>query len=310
MQTVRPRVLTRHPDVAPPSLRTALADQIDIWLAPVPKVDEPEVLQRCQEILSPTELDACSEFHREEDRRRALIARGLLRESLSRYAPVRPEAWGFVAGAYGKPQIAAPAGLRLRFNLSHTGSLVACAVTLDHEIGIDLEDTSREIEMIELAQRVFAPEELSAFYMLAPEAQRHRFFEHWVLKEAYLKARGLGFALDPQCASFDLGEPRRVRTRFTPEAEDNPAAWWFALLDAQPGHVLALAVRKGGLPACVRTFFATPGDARARQFDPHLYAESRHAAPTRGFVGARTQMPQSATKLNSFLPLLLPDPLP
>ena len=131
-----------------------------------------------------------------------------------------------------------------------------------------------------------------------------------MLKEAYLKARGLGFALDPQCARFDLGEPGRVRADFALEAEDRPAAWWFALFNVQPGHALALAVRNGGQPVCVRTFLATPGEASVRQLESRLYAESRPAAPTKGFAGARTHMLQGASKLNGFLPMLLPDPLP
>jgi 4'-phosphopantetheinyl transferase len=246
--------------------------RIDVWLASTEPARDAHVLQRCREILSPQEIDSCTAFHREEDRRRAFISRALLRETLSRYVPVGPQAWEFAHGTYGKPAITAPAGLRLRFNLSHTSSLVACALTFDDEIGVDLEDTTRELDPFELAERVFSPEEIAALRALRPESQRQRFFENWTLKEAYLKARGLGFALAPQYASFDLGEPNRVRAHFAPGAGDSPDAWWFALLDTQPGHVLALAANNGGRPACVRTFLATPGTTQARQIEPRLYA--------------------------------------
>lgn len=248
--------------------------RIDIWLARTESARDATILPRCRKILSPLEIDSCSAFHREEDRRRAFISRALLRETLSRYAPVRPEAWELARGAHGKPAIAAPANPRLRFNLSHTGKLVACAVTLDDEIGVDLEDTARELDPHELAQRVFSADELTSLRALAPESQRRRFFESWTLKEAYLKARGLGFALSPQSASFELGERGRVRARFSSEAEDHPSGWWFALLGAGPGHVLALAARNNGQPECVRTFLATPGEPHAEQIEPRLYAES------------------------------------
>jgi len=249
--------------------------RIDIWLARPESARDAAVLRRCKEILNPQEIDSCAAYHREADRHRALVSRALLRETLSRYAPVHPGDWEFVVGAHGKPAIAAPAGLRLRFNLSHTGSLVACVLTLDDEIGVDLEDTTRVLDPLELAERVFSPEELAALQSLAPQPRRQRFFENWTLKEAYLKARGLGFALAPQSARFDLGERGRVRANFTPVAEDLPAGWWFALLGAQPGHVIALATRNGGQAACVRTFLATPGDTQAGQIEPRLYAESR-----------------------------------
>jgi 4'-phosphopantetheinyl transferase len=261
-------------------LRQAKRGRIDVWLAKTDSVRDATILRRCKKILSRGEIDSCSAFHRAEDRRRALVSRALLRETLSRYAPVRPEAWEFVAGAHGKPAIAAPAGLRLRFNLSHTDSLVACALTVDDEVGVDLEDATRALDPLELAERVFSPGEIVALQALAPQAQRQRFFESWTLKEAYLKARGLGFALDPQSASFDLGEQHRMRASFTPEAEDHPGAWWFALLGARPGHVLALATRNGGRRACVRTFLATPGDAQqTRRIKPRLYVESQRPDP-------------------------------
>ena len=232
------------------------------------------VLRYCREILSPQEISACSAFNREEDRCRAFVSRTLLRETLSRYAPIRAEAWAFVAGAQGKPAIAAPTSLRLRFNLSHTGCLVACAVTLDDEIGVDLEDETRALDPLELAERVFSPGELAALRTLGPESQRRRFFESWTLKEAYLKARGIGFAFESENASFDLSERGRVQARFTRATEDRSNDWWFALLDTQPGHVLALATRNGGRPACVRTFLATPGDTRASEIESRVYAES------------------------------------
>ena len=254
--------------------RQAKRGRIDIWLARTESARDTADLRRCRKILSPLEIDSCAAFHREEDRRRALVSRALLRETLSRYAPVRPEAWEFAFGPHGKPAIAAPAGLRLRFNLSHARGLVACAVTLDDEIGVDLEDTARELDPLELAQRVFSPEEIAALRALAPEARRQRFFKIWTLKEAYLKARGMGFALAPQSASFELGERGRVRVHFTAEAEDHPSGWWFALLGTEPGHVLALAARNSGRPACVRTFRAVPGEAQAGQIEPRLYAQS------------------------------------
>lgn len=252
--------------------------EIDLWLARIPAVDEPAVVRRCREILSPRELGSCAAFHHENDRRRAMVARALVRETLSRYAPVRPEAWVFVSGAHGKPEIATPAGLRLRFNLSHSGNLIACAVTLDQEIGVDLEDTAREIETLALAQRVFSPEELAAFHLLASAERGRRFFEHWTLKEAYLKARGVGFALAPQNASFDLREPGRVQATFSADAGEHRNDWWFALLGAEPDHVLALAARCRGKACLVRTFLAAPGCALERQFEPRLYAESRRPA--------------------------------
>lgn len=253
--------------------------RVDVWLARTESARDASFLERCRQVLSPREFESCSTFHREQDRCRALLSRVLLRETLSRHAPVCPQAWEFVVGTLGKPAIAAPTGQRLRFNLSHTQNLVACAVTLDDEIGVDLEDATRTLDPLELAERVFSPEEIVALQSLAPRQRRQRFFEIWTLKEAYLKARGMGFALAPQSASFDLGEQGRVRAHFAAEAQDCVSDWWFALLETEPDHVLALASRNGGRRVRVRTFLTTPGGARPRRITTRLHGESMHQGP-------------------------------
>jgi len=170
-------------------------------------------------------------------------SRTLLRETLSRYAPVAPEDWRFRTGEHGKPEIAQPAQARLRFNLSHSDRLVACAVTLDHDIGVDVENTARACEPLELGERVFTDEENRALRALTGRARQRRFFELWTLKEAWLKARGSGFALDPRCVSFEIGESARIRARFHGPVRDDPAQWSFALLEPEPGQLMALALR-------------------------------------------------------------------
>ena len=169
--------------------------------------------------------------------------RGMLRETLSRYAPVAPEDWRFRTGEHGKPEIAQPAQERLRFNLSHSDRLVACAVTLDHDIGVDIENTARECDALEVGEYVFTDEENRALRGLTEHARQQRFFELWTLKEAWLKARGSGFAFDPRGVSFDLDDAQGIRARFDDAAQEDPAEWSFALLEPEPGHVLALALR-------------------------------------------------------------------
>jgi len=222
-------------DTTPASRPGGIRPSVDVWLARTEARPEAHDEHAGRELLSRAELAHCSAFQRESDRRCALLARVLLRETLSRYAPVAPEAWEFRSGPHGKPEIAQPAGAQLCFNLSHAGGRVACAVGFGHEIGIDLEDTARACDPLELGERVFTSAENRALRALDGSARQQRFFELWTLKEAWLKARGTGFALAPQSASFDLVRPGRVRARFAGEADDDPAHCWFALLEPEPG---------------------------------------------------------------------------
>jgi 4'-phosphopantetheinyl transferase len=131
----------------------------------------------------------------------------------------------------------------LRFNLSHTAGLVACAVALDRDVGVDVEHLWPPTFDIGLARHHFAPAEVAGLEALPPEARRARFFALWTLKEAYIKARGLGLALPLERFAFDFEGPA-LGVRFDPELGDQPERWHFARLQPTAVHALALAARR------------------------------------------------------------------
>lgn len=193
-------------------------------------------------MLDSTELARLDRFLVADARDQFLVARALLRCTLSRYANVRCEQWAFGTNAHGKPFIRNPvAGTHLRFNLSHTAGLVACAVTRDHEIGIDVEHVHRNVDWTALGPKVLAPSEL-AFLRSAPVAeQRRHFFSFWTLKESYIKACGMGLAIPLDAFAFDL-ESATPRIAFSDRCPDAPDRWTFLQSDPTPEHRLALAV--------------------------------------------------------------------
>ena len=97
---------------------------------------------------------------------------------------------------HGRPEILdRPAGVPdLRFNLSHTDGLIACAVTIGREVGVDVEHVGRRLTH-DIAGRFFAPREVADLKSLPVAEQPRVFFDYWTLKEAYIKARGFGLAL-------------------------------------------------------------------------------------------------------------------
>lgn len=77
------------------------------------------------------------------------------------------------------------------FNLSHSGFLLACALTDNGPVGIDVElirDLKDEARMFE---QILAPQEI-----LPPDADRKLFFHYWTSKEAVIKAEGSGGVWD------------------------------------------------------------------------------------------------------------------
>ena len=207
-------------------------------------------------LLSPDEHDRMSRLIFERDRRRFLLTRALVRTTLSRYADVPPAGWSFIANVHGRPEIVdRPPGVPdLRFNLSHTDGLIACAVTIGREVGVDVEHIGRRLTH-DVAGRFFAPREVSDLKQLSDDEQHRVFFDYWTLKEAYIKARGFGLALPLADFAFQLSPSSSPRISFEPSLEDDPATWQFFQDWPTPQHRLGLAIRREGadLPVRVRT---------------------------------------------------------
>ena len=207
-------------------------------------------------LMSPDEHQRMARLIFDRDRRRFLLTRALVRTMLSRYGQVAPADWKFIENVHGRPEIRdRPAGVPdLRFNISHTDGLIACAVTIGREVGVDVEHTGRRLTH-DVAGRFFAPREVDDLTSLPHEEQHRVFFDYWTLKEAYIKARGFGLALPLADFAFTLAPPAPPRVTFEPSLEDDPDTWQFAQASPTPHHRLGLAVRREGrdLPVRIRS---------------------------------------------------------
>lgn len=78
------------------------------------------------------------------------------------------------------------------FNLSHSGSMVACAIS-DTEVGVDVEYNDPTIDL-DIAKHYFYNSEYDN--IIKSDNPSNEFFNYWVLKESYMKYTGLGFNLE------------------------------------------------------------------------------------------------------------------
>ncbi len=79
--------------------------------------------------------------------------------------------------------------------MDETMGIMVCAVTLNNDIGVDVEYLYRQVDHLALAQRFFTFQEAEILAALPADERAKRFFFYWTLKEAYLKARGQGISL-------------------------------------------------------------------------------------------------------------------
>jgi 4'-phosphopantetheinyl transferase len=205
-------------------------------------------------VVSPEEHRRVERFHSARDRRQALVTRALLRTVLSRYHPaIRPSDWSFEVNAYGRPAIASGIDAPLCFNLSHSHGMIALLVAHDIEIGVDIEWRDRAVDVMDLADQVFAPVERSDLQSLSPSHQKDRFFDLWTLKEAYIKARGMGLSIHLSDIALRFGENGRLATAFAQSLGDVPSRWRFWGLSSASGFSLAVAA-SAGLGSNIRMF--------------------------------------------------------
>lgn len=231
--------------------------QVDVWLTALEALTA-DLLYSYEAILSTDERERLRRFIVLEPRVQHVVARALLRTTLSRYAEVEPTQWCFETNKYGRPYLAAPViGHDLRFNLSHTTHLVALAITEGCEIGIDVEYTLRQFDSDRLASTVFAPAEIKAL-QAAPQSQRRElFWAFWTLKEAYIKARGMGLSLPLDGFAFDLSFTH-PRIDFNERCPDDPSSWQFRRCAPTPDHTLAVAVTAPEAAVDIRLMWTVP----------------------------------------------------
>ena len=148
-------------------------------------------------VLSPEERERAERFRFEEHSNAYAHSHAMMRRVLSRYVGIAPHDLRFTQGPYGKRSLR---DSEIRFNLSHSSNLVVVAVA-SCEVGVDVEYMRDDVDFLEIAKSFFSPREY-ALVARAGAAIRQTFYRIWTCKEAYMKARGMGFSLPPQ--AFDV----------------------------------------------------------------------------------------------------------
>jgi 4'-phosphopantetheinyl transferase len=229
-------------------LSTALIDinsnEIHLWFAKVPALSRSAV-EAYTKLLSAAEQHHCEKLLFERNRHEYLITRALVRTTLSRYLPVKPEDWQFAQGPFGKPKVEPSCGLQ--FNLSNTPGLTACLVSSCGEVGVDIEPWGRARDIVEIAHTVFSPSELDALYALPPESQNERVLSLWTLKESYVKAKGTGLNFPLKNFSFLFNHSSVSRLIFDAQIDDNPERWKFGIWDYEKHRVAIMAQSSASL---------------------------------------------------------------
>jgi 4'-phosphopantetheinyl transferase len=205
----RPRAVSRRRAPATATRPQLRFGHVDLWRVPLDTVDA-EGVARLRRLLAGEEEERAVGFYFERDRRRFVVARGALRQTLSGYLGVPPREIAFSYNVNGKPRLAdESAGRGLAFNVAHSDELALLAITRTGEVGVDVEHVRDLPDWEAIAAAFFSPAEQERLRACPAEDRRREFFRAWTRQEALLKATGIGLGgLDERGPEWRLtGEP-------------------------------------------------------------------------------------------------------
>jgi 4'-phosphopantetheinyl transferase len=213
---------------------------IDIWYANIST--HLKIVSDLETVLSEYEINRADRFRFERHRIQFVVARATLRHILSSYLSVPPKRVEFQYAHLGKPLLDPKHKSTLKFNISHTNELVAIAISLGRDVGIDIESLDHLCDYDGIATQCFTKQESEILQSVPKNIRNLAFFNAWTRKEAFLKACGLGLSRSMDTVPVTLlpGAPACL-------LGDDHERWSICELSPPLEHVGALVVA-GSMP--------------------------------------------------------------
>ncbi len=219
------------------------ANELHLWSASL--ACSPSDIDRMRHLLSADERTRAARLISVRDQNRFIAGRGLLRTLLNRCREDKSAPLAFVYSPAGKPSLPDATNREgLQFNLAHSGDAFLLGITHGRRVGVDIERIDVTADCSKLADRFFSPTEQSNWNRLAVSEKNTAWFRRWTLKEAYLKAVGVGLAQPLDTVEVSISDPPRfLRIR----GDATEAARWqpFVITSSCPVGFAAAVVLEG-----------------------------------------------------------------
>jgi 4'-phosphopantetheinyl transferase len=164
--------------------------ELHIWRYTVNKQDY--LAEQTNPILSVEENEKSKRFIREEHTVDYVCNHRFVRNVLAAYLDVLPAEINFGVTDLGKPFIK---NSNLFFNVSHSKNQALLAISIDAEVGVDIEYMKDLQDAITFSNYSFSEQE-KAMVFKNQQIDKDVLFTFWTFKEAYIKATGTGLSVD------------------------------------------------------------------------------------------------------------------
>ena len=160
-------------------------------------------MDQCAELIKqlPKARQEKVEKCKKEEKARQSLGAGLLLEKVFKEHGICTN--DIRIGRHGKPEVDG-----LYFNLSHSGSMVICAVS-EKPVGCDVEQMRSAPRKI--ATHFFCKSEEEYLRKFDGESYDREFFRLWTIKESYIKMTGEGGSIPLDSFEVELEDGIRIR---------------------------------------------------------------------------------------------------
>jgi len=226
--------------------------EIHIWWADPSGLSQSALSAAQGRFLGADECARVERFHFPDDRRSFVAGHSLLRSLVTSLPPFDVEGWTLSAVPGERPEISSHANLpALAVSLSRTRTVVAAASAVGAPgLGVDVETLERVsnngFDIMGMVNAEFAADEIAVFREAPPDRHPRIMLEHWPIKEAVLKAVGLGLSVPLDAVIVKLGKRPQVEVRAPIGVPNLP--WHLLLHWMDDSRVIAAAVQSASRP--------------------------------------------------------------
>ena len=199
---VRVSELLRNGWAKPEMSTRMLPNEVQVWRLDLSCPEGQSWVEAGWDLLSLDELTRAKRVRAGTPRDELVAGRAALRCLLAQELNCDPGEVEFRVGGYGKPALANGG---IDFNVTHSRGMILIALSRAGAVGIDVEDSTRDVEALDVARTAFHCDELRSLEAVEEEQRPSLFYRIWTRKEAVAKADGRGLMLPAQSFSVTEG---------------------------------------------------------------------------------------------------------
>jgi 4'-phosphopantetheinyl transferase len=146
-----------------------------------------ELLGQLESKLNHQEIQRLHQFVRAERATQFIVGRSLLRSLLGSQLHLSSAQVPLLERLGNAPVLELVQPSNLEFSIAHSGDWVACGLSTNGKIGLDIELMDQKRNVLALAEHSLDIDQITQLRSLQPSAQIDYFYRCWTLKEALFK---------------------------------------------------------------------------------------------------------------------------